>query len=255
MTEACCTCATLLANVLPLYDEKTEKPKTQDRQLDCCQRIICGNCIYKNSRFATYCPFCQISKKPTSLPQGLHDPPAYTPPSSSLDPPTDQELPSYSSLNNTQLPPPEKIESNQPAEDVLHFLDHSQDTLAGLSLRYGVPLAVLRRVNNITSDHLLHARRTILIPGEFYKGGVSLSPRPIEGEEEEIRKAKVFKFQRACKVAEYDVALLYLKQAEYDLDMAVDIYRDDERWEREHPVNGKGKVHQDVGKRRFTGQR
>jgi hypothetical protein len=92
--------------------------------------------------------------------------------------------------------------SSQP-EDVLHFLDHEQDTLTSLSLRYGVPIPALRRVNNITSDHLLLARRTILIPGEFYKAGISLSPRPIEGEEEERRKAIVRRWMVACKVSEY----------------------------------------------------
>lgn len=45
MSEACCTCATLLSNVSPEYDEKTEKPKAYDRELECCGRIICGNCI------------------------------------------------------------------------------------------------------------------------------------------------------------------------------------------------------------------
>ncbi len=42
-----------------------------------------------------------------------------------------------------------------------------------------------------------------MIPGEFYKGGVSLSPRPVEGEEEERRKAIVRRFMVGCKVSEY----------------------------------------------------
>lgn len=57
----------------------------------------------------------------------------------------------------------------------------------------------------------------------------------------------------------YDVALLYLEEAEYDLEQAIEAYRDDERWEKEHPieasVKGKGKSKQEVGRRRFTGQR
>ena len=154
-------------------------------------------------------PFCQVSTTPTPLPQRLRDPPSYTPPSSlkpsllSQDPPAySDELPSYNSHTNTQTPPPEKGSSSQ-QEDVLHFLDHEQDTLTSLSFRYGVPIAVLRKANKITSDHLLLARRTILIPGEYYKGGVSLSPRPIEGEEEERRRAIVRRWMVACKVSEY----------------------------------------------------
>lgn len=149
-------------------------------------------------------PFCQISSKPTSLPQGLRDPPSYTPPSASKPPPPSHLPPAYTddlpSYTDSQSPPPEKA---QPAEDVLHFLDHEKDTLAGLSLRYGVPLEALRKANKISADNLLLARRTILIPGEFYKGGVSLSPRPVEGEEEEKRKSKIRQFMVACKVSEY----------------------------------------------------
>lgn len=97
------------------------------------------------------------------------------------------------------------------------------------------------------------------MPGEYYKGGVSLSPRPVEGEDEERRKAIVRRWMVACKVAEYDVALLYLKQVEYDLELAIEVYKDDEKWEKEHPieasVKGKGKTRHDMGRRRFTGQR
>ena len=77
------------------------------------------------------------------------------------------------------------------------------DTVTSLSFRYNVPLPVLRKANNLTSDHLLLARRTVVIPGEYYKGGVSLSPRPVEGEDEERRKGILRRWQVACKVAEY----------------------------------------------------
>lgn len=114
------------------------------------------------------------------------------------------ELPTYSSLDFDGPKINEKYDNlmKEPAEDVLHFLDSAQDTISSLSLRYGVPQDVLRRTNGLFADHLLLARRTILILGEFYKGGVSLSPQPIEGEEEEIRKAKVRRWMVACKVAE-----------------------------------------------------
>jgi hypothetical protein len=36
----------------------------------------------------------------------------------------------------------------------------------------------------------------------------------------------------------YDVALLYLKQVDYDLGAAIAAYKDDEIWEREHPMEG-----------------
>ena len=123
----------------------------------------------------------------------------------------------------------------EPVDDILHFLNHDHDSITSLSLRYGVPAAALRRKNNIASDHLLLGRKTILIPGDHYRGGVSLSPRPIEGENEELRKQKIRRFMTTSKVADYDIALLYLEQAEYNLDAAVEAHFADEEWERKHP--------------------
>lgn len=42
----------------------------------------------------------------------------------------------------------------------------------------------------------------------------------------------------------YEVALLYLKQADYNLDAAVEAFKADEKWEQENPLHqqkGKGK--------------
>jgi hypothetical protein len=86
----------------------------------------------------------------------------------------------------------------------------------------------------------------VIIPRQYYKDGVSLSPRPIEGEEEEARKAKIRRWMVTCKVHEYDIALLYLEQADYDLQLAMEAYFADEEWERTHPAEaarrGKGIV-------------
>jgi len=199
MSEACCTCASLLTSIPPTYDEKSEKPTQYERRLDCCGRAICARCITDNPRFATYCPFCQVSSVPSSLPQGLRDPPAYSPPSGEQ---AGDELPPYSASDSRQLSSEKSGANEQDAPDVLHFVDPNNDSIASLSLRYGVPVGALQRTNSLYANHLLAARRTVLIPGEYYKGGVSLSPRPLEGEEEEMRKGKLRKFMVGCKVAE-----------------------------------------------------
>lgn len=206
--EACCTCAALLSTIPPTYDEKTEKPAAHERRLDCCGRAICARCTSDNPRFQTYCPFCQISTQPTSIPNGLRDPPPYSPPEDELEDLPDSmmtsaysELARYQDLYHNQQTPQEK--PSQAGEDVLHFVHPTDDTVNSLAIRYGVPQDALRRKNGIFQDHLLAGRRTILIPGEYYKGGVSLSPRPIEGEEEELRKSKIRKWMVACKVHEY----------------------------------------------------
>lgn len=168
MSEACCTCATLLSSIPATYDEKTEKPTQFERRLECCSRAICARCLTDNPRFANYCPYCQISTGPSALPaQGLRDPPTYSPQNEEQE----DELPPYSAHSALQPPPEKSNHDSDNAPDVLHFVDQNNDSLTSLSLRYGVPVDALRRTNNLYADHLLAARRTILIPGEFYKGG------------------------------------------------------------------------------------
>jgi LysM repeat protein len=200
--DACATCA-------QTYDTPSEKPLFPGRTLPCCNRTICARCLNQNKRFETYCPYCQISTAPSSLPQGLRDPPAY----SSLE---TENVSARGTSDDEALPPPyyqagnysgngntsdEKGGAAAPADDVLHFVAPG-DSMRSLALAYDVPVAALRKTNNIYSDHLIQARKTLLIPGEYYKGGVSLSPRPLESEEEEIKKNKVRRWMVACKVAE-----------------------------------------------------
>ncbi|OTA90771.1 hypothetical protein M434DRAFT_397760 [Hypoxylon sp. CO27-5] len=241
IVDSCCTCATLLSEV-PRFSN-SEKPSPRDRELECCRRVICGNCCNNNPRFNTYCPYCQISLTDTTLPPGLRDPPSYeysiragSSKGASAAPPPYTPSATHEPRNRLDEKSVSLDSSEEPAEDTLHFLDHAHDTIPSLSLRYGVPAPALRRANHISSDHLILGRRTVVIPAEFYKGGVSLSPRPIEGEEEEARKSKIRRWMVACKVHEYDVAVLYLEQAGYDLEMASEAFFADEEWERTHPV-------------------
>jgi hypothetical protein len=200
MSEACCTCAALLSSIPPTYDEKTEKPTQFERRLECCGRAICARCLTDNPRFADYCPFCQIATGPSPLPpQGLREPPTYLPPD---DLQTGDEPPPYSAHSSLQTPLEKPNTGTDDALDVLHFVDPNNDSISSLSLKYGVPADALRRTNKMYADHLLAARKTVLIPGEFYKGGVSLSPQPLEGEEEELKKTKLRKFMVQCKVSE-----------------------------------------------------
>lgn len=177
--EACCTCATLLsaaprsrfpfpptaeqAEKAPLFDpdpeetekpplpnpnhdEKTKKPSLRkhqdDRRLPCCSRVICHACLVQNHRYHSYCPYCQVSSSsdpPPSYPH--HDPPPYSP------------LPQQQPATDVSMAPsdPEKagggggglLDVGGEVEDTLHFLDHANDSVASLSLRYGVPVGVL----------------------------------------------------------------------------------------------------------------
>ncbi|KAL2879728.1 hypothetical protein SGCOL_005059, partial [Colletotrichum sp. CLE4] len=196
------------------------------------------------------------STTPSVLPPNLKDPPSYTsfPPTHHLSsgapaappPPYTPDTGADAEHEINEKSSGSSFSTATPPEDTLHFLNHDTDTITSLSLRYGVPAAVLRRANNITSDHLLHGRRTVLVPGAYYAAGVSLSPRPVEGEEEELRKSRIRRFMTGCKVSDYDVAVLYLEQVGYDLAAAMEAYADDEAWEKSHPVQdgsggGRGK--------------
>ncbi|KAK4456179.1 hypothetical protein QBC34DRAFT_11728 [Podospora aff. communis PSN243] len=245
----------LLFSIAPYSPAPRRRPPSEVSQKDRTDRSALPQ---KNFRFRSYCPYCQ-----TSTPGGpsvlVQDPPSYstsvaTTPAGLLPSP-----PPYTLLATASTPQPSSSPSDQekaaltaceaPGEDTLHFLDHSRDTVASLSLRYGVPADALRRANNIGSDHLLAGRRTVVIPGRYYRGGVSLSPRPVEGEEEEARKAKIRRWMMTCKVSDYEVAMLYLEQADYYFHDAVEAYFADEAWERDHPLenNGQGGTRKKIG--------
>lgn len=219
-----------------------------------------------NARFAAYCPYCQVASEASNpLPQGLREPPSYDSATSktttsprTTDTPDDKDddapppySPSHPNSSTSYLQDEKSKSDGPPPPDTLHFVHPTEDTIPSLSLRYNVPAAVLRRHNNITSDHLLSARRTLLVPGSHYPSGVSLSPRPVGGEEEEARKARIRRWMVACKCAAYDVAELYLAQSGGDLGEAVERYLADEEWERAHPLEGsargKGKGKARVG--------
>ena len=110
--------------------------------------------------------------------------------------------------------------------------------MPSLSLAYRVPVPVLRAHNNVQSDHLLAARKWVLIPRSHYQGPpLSTPPDP----EEEEKKNKLRRWMVATKCPEYDIAKLYLKGTDYNLVAAVEAFQADEQWEKDNPLKGKGK--------------
>jgi len=152
------------------------------------------------------------------------------------------------------LPPPYTATPSQtspPQEGyIVHRLRHShpRDTIASLSLRYGIYPTILRLHNKLPSDadQLLAARQTLLIPVAY----CSKLPSQTEGdrkdgeveEDEAERKRKVLirRWMVACKEPDYDVATVYLEGCGWDLQEAVEAYWADWEWERENPLE-KGK--------------
>ncbi|RVX72072.1 hypothetical protein B0A52_04670 [Exophiala mesophila] len=264
---SCCTCATLLDDTKKgghhsssSLSSSSEKPILFTRHLDCCQRDICATCQNSNPRFQEYCPFCQISTGPSALPkEGLRLPPSYTrrDATKSKERDTTTAPPSYDeAISITQTSSSSLVTANpsssasctsssssfssvpQNTDDTIHHLSPT-DTLAGLSVVYGVPVAILRRHNHLYSDTLVTARKWLLIPATHYSGP-SLSKPPDAAEEE--RKLKLRRWMVATKCADYTVAQLYLKGADGDLDAAVALYKDDDDWERKNPLKHNGRT-------------
>jgi hypothetical protein len=235
--ESCCTCATILVDAKVPYDPDSEKPFLHHRQLECCARHICASCQYKNPRFQKYCPFCQISSGPSALPkEGLRLPPSYTK-TSVARLRHDSPPPSYDESAASGRRTEHNTEPPEDTEDTVHFVS-SDDTIQSISLAYAVPLQVLRQHNGVYSDQLLAARKWILVPRSHYQGPpLSTPPDP----EEEERKTKVRRWMVATKCVDYSVAQLYLKGSDYNLVIAVEAFKADEEWEKNHPLDGKGK--------------
>lgn len=243
--STCCTCATFLRDTKLPRSPKSEKPLAFDRHLDCCGRIICAACQYKNARFQSYCPFCQISSEPSALPQnGLRLPPAYSKTGEKSlrsqllsDQNDDQSPPAYETLTPRRTSSTTAGQPPGDTPDTVHHLTPA-DNLASLSVAYNVPTHILRQHNALYADHLLTARKFLLIPASHYSGPpLSTPPDPVEEE----RKTRIRRWMVATKCADYQVAELYLKGADQDLEVAVDAFRADEEWERQNPLQGKGK--------------
>jgi len=120
--------------------------------------------------------------------------------------------------------------------------------MSSLSLAYGVPIPILRAHNNLYQDHLLAARKWILIPKSHYQGPtLSTPPDP----EEEEQKNKLRRWMVTTKCADYSVAMLYLKGSDNNLELAIEGFKADEQWEKDHPMKGKEKAR--IRPRRFGG--
>lgn len=87
-------------------------------------------------------------------------------------------------------------------------------------------------------------------PDCAHSNPASLSPLPLESPDEIAHKITIRRWMVACKQADYDMALVYLDEAGYDLDQAVGRYMEDEAWEREHSLDQHKRKHGDGGSKK-----
>ncbi|CAG8528077.1 13152_t:CDS:2, partial [Racocetra fulgida] len=116
----------------------------------------------------------------------------------------------------------EKNELDGPNLGVIHHIK-KEDTLIGISFKYNVKISEIRKENQLFDDNIF-ARKILIIPNYF---GQSLSEKP--------SKEDVKRFQLQSKCVDTVEAKYYMEQSNYDIDKAVQIYREDILWEIQHP--------------------
>ncbi|CAG8542791.1 7551_t:CDS:2 [Funneliformis caledonium] len=118
--------------------------------------------------------------------------------------------------------------------DTIHYVKKN-DTLIGLAFSYGVEIADIRKANRLFDDKII-ARSTLIIPNYV---GPSLSEKLSEEEENKIL---VKRFQIQSKCIDQIEAKFYMEQSNYNIEDAVQLYRDDLLWEMQHPMKEKSRL-------------
>ncbi|CAG8624645.1 15228_t:CDS:2, partial [Racocetra persica] len=185
----------------------------------CCNKWVCDNCLKENPRFQNYCPLCQKINQNIlySNEKYTDEPPSYE---EVINSTTNNDNPSF--LQNI-----EKNELDGPNLGVIHHIK-KEDTLIGISLKYNVKITEIRKENQLFDDNIF-ARKILIIPNYV---GQSLSANPSK---EDVRKTLVKRFQLQSKCVDTVEAKYYMEQSNYDINKAVQIYREDILWEIQHP--------------------
>ncbi|RUS14827.1 hypothetical protein BC937DRAFT_93268 [Endogone sp. FLAS-F59071] len=190
----------------------------------CCSRWVCDACVSRLPQLLQFCPYCQ---DPRCGVWGVREPPPYEDEEKRRE--YGDELPEYEescrdAMETKKMP----LEKEKEDCSAVHYVQPT-DTVVGLALKYNVDLTLLRRTNRIFHDNDIHARTALLIPG--YAGlSVSSSPSP-----DDERKARLKRFQLQSKCIDPAEARVYMDAAEYNVEDALERYRDDLAWERAHP--------------------
>ncbi|GAA93746.1 uncharacterized protein L969DRAFT_92335 [Mixia osmundae IAM 14324] len=286
MTTLCLACASepLPSKSKEGLDEKSGSQDERTYRTPCCARPICATCLHKRPRLGEYCLYCQRSIDIVSRPPPAYDPLAANSGAFSIG--DDEDDDHHGSLQHELAEPDAKgsppayladasladLPAEKPSEreTALHYI-RPEDTLIGISFRYGVEPRALATLNRLplsiltTSPQLLHTRSFLILPGHAKP---SESPQPLYTPEQERRRLLIRRFMLAVKCPEQGVAESYIKQIEDarrkeyallatesgqaaglrtggELEEAVEAYTQDLQWEEE----------QSKGKGKYTGSR
>eukprot|EP00732_Lithocolla_globosa_P005688 Lithocolla_globosa_v1_NODE_6067_length_1142_cov_6.632015.p1 type:complete len:245 gc:universal NODE_6067_length_1142_cov_6.632015:977-243(-) len=179
---------------------------------DCCSKVVCVNC-YETVKI---CSLCKITLKAQSLPE------------EDTTEPTTLLQPAYAELSDD-------------GKNVIHYVTKS-DTLVGVSLRYGISVPELRRVNSLFSNDIF-CKKKLLIPIAYLPDNV-VAPSN-EWKKEQKRKQALVKFRREMQVS-LEETIFYVDQAEGDFDNAKVAFLADVEWSKIQATKTTEKSHQIV---------
>jgi len=127
---------------------------------------------------------------------------------------------------------PKESETQIPLPDE-QFIRHEisfGDTLPGISIRYGVSVGELMRINKLFSQQI-HQLKTLVVP---IRGEIPIIPSRDLSKREQVM---LFKKKILC---DYDTAAYYMDSADYDMNLAIKTYEDDEQWAAKQPEKAQG---------------
>ena len=125
------------------------------------------------------------------------------------------------------------VDEEKSGDEVPDYVDHvvvSSDTLAGLSLKYGVHRREIRRANNFEGDNV-RTREVMRIPLGNQKQGGAMA-------QEDTLEVRTQRFRNATRLGAIE-ARIYLEAAEYDVDKAIAAAKEDDIFEEDALLNAK----------------
>jgi len=135
----------------------------------------------------------------------------------------------------------EKNKNNQEdkeEEDYFIHLVKGTDTLVGLSLKYKCSIGELQKINKLSFNEQLWGKKNVYIPKSEQNKNVVI--REDEESEGMRKRKKVREFLGKINGKNYHVKIveaeIYLEEAGWDVEKAVEEWKEDQKWEEENKM-------------------
>eukprot|EP01133_Synstelium_polycarpum_P016301 gene16301-19388_t len=119
-------------------------------------------------------------------------------------------------------------------KDNIQWIQHrvqTNDTLAGLAIRYNTSIDIIKRTNLIKNDQVI-THQTLLVP---VSGDVNMTSQAPTPQTEEEKRRKLVQLFAVSEGVSKEEARSYLVNNEWDITKAIRELKDDNLWESAHP--------------------